>query len=54
MSPQKQTWTPKVQLWKGNIMLTAQLSPEDAEQLISEGKAKRINSQAIIFLEANR
>ena len=40
-------WTKKVQLWKGNIMMTAQLTPESAERLVQEGTAKRINDQAI-------
>ena len=43
-------WTKKVQLWKGNIMMTAQITPEDAEKMVKEGIAKRINEQAISYV----
>ena len=36
----------KVQLWRNGIMLTL-LNGEDSKKMVTEGKAKIINSQAI-------
>ena len=46
-------WTKTIQLWKGNILMTAQIKPEEAEKMIKEGIAKRINNQAIIYVDKN-
>jgi len=43
-------WTKKVQLWKNGVMMTAQLKPEEAERMVKEGVAKRINDQAIVYV----
>jgi len=44
-----------IQLWsKSGIMLTAMLTKEEAKKLINEGKAKRINDQAIIYVKWNK
>ena len=42
--------TEEVQLWKDSIMVTAQLSKEKAKEMVREGKAFVISSQAIGLL----
>jgi len=43
------TETGKVQFWNNGIMITGQLDIEEAKEMVREGKATVISSQAIEF-----
>jgi len=43
-----------VQLWKNGVMITAQLSKEEAKEMVRQRKAFVISSQAIGLLEGDR
>ena len=46
--------TETVQLWKNGVMITAQLSKEEAKEMVKSGKAFVITGQAIGLLEGDR
>ena len=52
LDPEKIT-TSKVQFWRNGSMLTAQISNEEAKQMIKDGKAFVISAQAIGALNAD-